>query len=248
MPAVLVHGHPETPAVWSPLVALLERSDIVCLNLPGYGVGAPVGFEATKDAYTDWLIGELESIGEPVDLVGHDWGGGFVIRVACLRPDLIRSWASDIAGVLHPDYVWHDGAQIWQTPTAGEQFYEAMISTPKADLIARYVSIGINAETAESFAGIVGPEMSRCALALYRSAAQPAMTKWGADANLAQARPGLVIIAEEDQYVGGTEKAETMALQMGARPVRLPGLGHWWMQADPKAGAAVLNEFWSSLS
>lgn len=247
MPAVLVHGHPETAAVWGPLVARLERSDVVCLNLPGYGVATPDAFTATKEDYTNWLIDELESIGEPVDLVGHDWGGGFAIRVACLRPDLLRSWVSDIAGVLHPDYVWHDGAQIQQTPTAGEQFYDRQMAAPKTDLIARFVSIGIDAETAESFAGIVGPEMARCGLALYRSATQPAMARWGADAELAQARPGLVIVAEDDHYVGGTEKAETMAVRMGARSVRLPGLGHWWMQADPAQGAAILTDFWASL-
>jgi hypothetical protein len=30
--------------------------------------------------------------------------------------------------------------------------------------------------------------------------------------------------------------------------VVLEGLGHWWMVQDPKRGAAVLEEFWSSLS
>jgi len=30
-------------------------------------------------AVWDWLIGELERFGEPADVLGHDWGGVFVI-------------------------------------------------------------------------------------------------------------------------------------------------------------------------
>jgi hypothetical protein len=37
------------------------------------------------------------------------------------RPDLLRSWATDAIGVFDPDYVWHDLAQTWQTPGAGEE-------------------------------------------------------------------------------------------------------------------------------
>ena len=86
MPAVLVHGNPETPAVWDPLRRHLTRPDLVALQLPGFGVPAPAGFGATKEEYVAWLVGELEAIGEPVDLVGHDWGGGFVLRVATPGP------------------------------------------------------------------------------------------------------------------------------------------------------------------
>ncbi|MDP8930908.1 MAG: alpha/beta hydrolase, partial [Actinomycetota bacterium] len=48
MPAVLVHGVPETPVVWGPLRSHLRRSDIVALRLPGFGCPPPEGFGATK--------------------------------------------------------------------------------------------------------------------------------------------------------------------------------------------------------
>ena len=77
MPAVLVHGVPETSALWDGLVPLLGRDDVVTLQLPGFGTPRPDGFGATKEEYVDWLVGELESRqGDgPIDLVGHDWGG-----------------------------------------------------------------------------------------------------------------------------------------------------------------------------
>ena len=246
MPAVFVHGNPETPAVWGPLLKKLGRTDVIALQLPGFGIPTAPGFTATKESYVDWLVAELEVIGEPVDLVGHDWGGGFVLRVACLRPDLIRCWASDVAGLLHEDYAWHDFAKIWQSEE-GEAFFANQLATPRADRIALYNSMGIMGEVAESFVDAGNEEMARCVLALYRSAAQPAMREWGTDADKAMARPGLVIAAENDPFVGGPAMAHSMARRLGAAPVDLPGVGHWWMLENPELGASTLEAFWATV-
>ena len=82
MPAVLVHGVPETPGVWDPMRKQLHRDDVIALQLPGFGCPRPAGFGATKEEYVAWLVGELEQIAAqgPIDLVGHDWGGGFTVR------------------------------------------------------------------------------------------------------------------------------------------------------------------------
>jgi pimeloyl-ACP methyl ester carboxylesterase len=73
MTVVLVHGNPETDAIWSPLVEALGRDDVVRLSPPGFGAPLPAGFAATMPEYRDWLEGELAAFDEPVDLVGHDW-------------------------------------------------------------------------------------------------------------------------------------------------------------------------------
>jgi pimeloyl-ACP methyl ester carboxylesterase len=244
VPAVFVHGNPETPVVWDPLVTQLDRDDVVALQLPGFGVHAPAGFAATKDDYVDWLTAELESLGEPVDLVGHDWGGGFVLRVACLRPELIRSWVSDVAGVLDPEYVWHDFAQLWQTPGAGEQWVADTLAQPRQARIELLQSVGVTADAAAAFTDAFDEEMGRCILALYRSAAQPAMAEWGQPAQAASGRPGLVIAPTDDPFTGGTELARRVAERMSARFESLDGLGHWWMLQDPARGARLLEEFW----
>src|SRR5688572_15297609 len=46
MTAVLVHGNPETHAIWRPLVERLERDDVVTPQLPGFGAPAPADFGA----------------------------------------------------------------------------------------------------------------------------------------------------------------------------------------------------------
>jgi pimeloyl-ACP methyl ester carboxylesterase len=127
---VFVHGNPETSAVWGPLVEVLDRADVICLSPPGFGAPVPEDWGATVEEYRDWLTSELTALGTPVDLVGHDWGGAHVVNVAMTRPDLLHSWCTDVIGVYDPDYVWHDLAQVWQTPGEGERAVGAMAGAP----------------------------------------------------------------------------------------------------------------------
>ncbi len=245
MTLVLVHGNPEVAAIWDPLLAELADLDTIALSPPGFGAPVPDGFAATSDAYADWLVGELERLGGPVDLVGHDWGGGHVMRAATRRPDLVRSLVTDIAGTGDPEYVWHDMALVWQTPGEGEAFVEAMQQMPTEQRVQAFVGAGMTPAGAAACAAASGPEMSACVLALYRSAVQPKMAEWADEyAALGGERPRtLVVIASEDHYTGGEELARRTAAKWDAEVAVLEGLGHWWMMQDPPRGAAMLREF-----
>jgi pimeloyl-ACP methyl ester carboxylesterase len=244
---VLVHGNPETAAIWDPSRAELGRGDVIALSPPGFGAPVPDGFGATSDDYLAWLIGELERLDRPIDLVGHDWGGGHVQRVAATRPDLIRSWCSDIIGVADPDYVWHDMAQLWQSPD-GEAAVQAMAALPVDDRAAAFVGVGMTPDAARSCAEAANDDMGRCILALYRSAAQPMMAEWGRELEVAERRPALAIVATEDHYTGGEAMHRRAAARFGADVAILDGLGHWWMLQDPARGAAVLTDFLARVS
>ncbi len=245
-PAVLVHGNPETPALWDPLTSCLQR-DVVRLAPPGFGAPLPAGFGATMTEYRDWLVGELERIGEPVDLVGHDWGGAHVVNVAMARPDLLRSWVSDAIGIFDEDYVWHDLAQVWQQPGVGEDAIAQMLGGSPAGKVARLVSSGCPQGVAERVAAGQDDDMGRAALALYRSAAQPVMAEAGRSLEAAAVRPGLALLASEDSFVGTDDQRRRAAARAGARVESLDGLGHWWMVEDPQCAAAVLERFWAPL-
>jgi pimeloyl-ACP methyl ester carboxylesterase len=246
MPAVFVHGNPETSAIWQPLFGHLSRKDVVALSPPGFGAPVPDGFDATADAYARWLADELERIEGPIDLVGHDWGGAHVTRIAMDRPDLIRSWASDVLGCFDPEYQWHELARGWQTPIIGEGMVLAMTSAPMAARKIRLESLGLGA-VAEPIAAALNAEMGRCILALYRSAKQPAMQRFGQELPKAASRPGLAIVPLQDTYTGGPVLARRSAERAGAAVAELEGRGHWWMCEDPAGGAAVLDNFFSSL-
>jgi hypothetical protein len=75
-PLALVHGNPETAAVWDHLAPSLEAAgrDPLHLSPPGFGAAVPPDFPVTPAGYRDWLIGELERFGEPADILSHDWG------------------------------------------------------------------------------------------------------------------------------------------------------------------------------
>jgi pimeloyl-ACP methyl ester carboxylesterase len=247
MTVVLVHGNPETAAIWGPLIDELGRDDVVCLSPPGFGAPLPDDFPATHVAYRDWLIGELAEYGGSVDLVGHDWGGGHVLTAVMQQPELVHSWVSDVVGLFDEDYVWHDMAQIWQTPGAGEELVETMSGGTVQDRAEMLSGLGIPLAVATDLAAAAGPEMNRAILTLYRSAAQPVPRELGRTLERAAARPGLAVLATEDTYVGSEEMRRRAATRAGARVEVLDGLGHWWMLQDPVRGAAMLTRFWGSL-
>lgn len=247
MPAVFVHGNPECDAIWGPLIGELDRSDVVCLSPPGFGAPVPDGFPATMDAYRHWLASELGGIDGPIDLVGHDWGGGHVLNVVTTQPELVRSWCADVLGIFHPGYVWHDLAAVWRTPGDGEALVEAMMTGPAADRIALYEAQGITAEVARSMVEASGDDMGRCILALYRSAPPEVLAQGWERLPTARARPGLALVAADDHYVGTREQAGEAAGRAGAAVTVLEGVGHWWMVQDPRAGATALQRFWDGL-
>jgi pimeloyl-ACP methyl ester carboxylesterase len=171
-----------------------------------------------------------------------------VVNVVMHRPELVRSWVSDVVGLFDPDCVWHDLAQVWQTPNEGEKLVDELLGGTVGDRAERMVTFGIPLDTATSIAPAQGPEMGRAILLLYRSARQPAMAEAGRALAKAGARPGLSLLATEDPYIGSDENRRRAADRAGARTEVLDGLGHWWMVQDPARGAAALTHFWETLA
>jgi pimeloyl-ACP methyl ester carboxylesterase len=207
VPVCLVHGNPETAAVWDRLAPLLDHGPVVRLSPPGFGSPVPSGFTATVEEYRRWLITELERFEQPVHLVGHDWGGAHVVNVAMTRADLLHSWVCDVIGLFDQDYRWHDLGQVWATPGAGEDAIAAMINPPVTERAAAMVKKGMHEDVALGVAKGQNAAMGKCILRLYRDAAQPAMALLGRDLERAAARPGLSIMASEDHLAGTDESA-----------------------------------------
>ena len=239
MPAVFVHGVPESHIIWDAIRSRLSRKDVLAPDMPGFG-GAPLpsGFTAHMNDYAAWLISELEKAGEPVDLVGHDWGALLSLRAASLRPNLIRTWTIG-SGAIDPDYVWHDTAKIWQTPGVGEQVMERL--TPDT-LTAALVAAAVPAADAASAAEHLDATMKQSILALYRSAVRVG-AEWEADLRRAPAR-GLLLWGEKDPYAAPSF-GRRLAERTRARFVELAGCGHWWQLERPADVAKELEGHWS---
>ena len=249
MTKVLVHGNPETNHVWGLLVAELATlgiRDVVVLSPPGFGAPAPADWVATPANYVAWLEGELSELVGPVDLLGHDWGAGHVFGLAAARPDLIRSYAADVAGLLNPRYQWHDAAKSWQTPGEGEQAIEFMLAISDEDRARAYAEFGLPPEIAGPMAAGFDAEMGRCILELYRNAPEPVLVDLADRLAAAEHRPSLLIDANADAYVASSLTPD-VAERLRSSVLTLDGQGHWWMASDPAAAAKGLAEFWGGL-
>jgi pimeloyl-ACP methyl ester carboxylesterase len=247
MTVVFIHGNPETSAIWGPLVSALGRDDVVLLTPPGFGAPLPEGFGATFTDYRDWLEGELADLDGPIDLVGHDWGGGHVVNVMMHKPEIARSWVCDVLGIFNASFEWHGLAQEWQTPGKGEEAIEKMFGGGKDARTQGMVKLGFpDEDIAAQMAEYQNDDMGKAILAVYRSAAQPKLAEAGKNLEKASATPGLALLPTKDDF-NKAEDIREAAERAGARIQELEGLGHWWMLQKPELGADVLTRFWSSL-
>ncbi len=241
MPAVFVHGVPDTHRVWQHVISRLERSDVVTLSLPGFDSPLPAGFKATKEAYLEWLLEQLNQLPKPLDLVGHDWGAILVLRAVSVQPELARSWAVGGAPI-DSKYVWHQMAQMWQTPEVGEQVMQAL--TPDAIQTALTTG-GVPSRDAAETARYVDDTMKACILKLYRSAVNVG-AEWEGDLEHISA-PGLVIWGDNDPYVT-PDFGVHLAERTRAKFVSFYDCGHWWQLERADEVVSELQKLWTTVS
>ena len=138
-PAVYVHGLGGSSQNFTDVAGLLaDRFDAQAVDLPGFGYSDPSprysipAFAATLTAY-------LEHAGRgPVHLVGNSLGGSIAVRVAALRPDLVRSLT-----LISPAMPFLDPRRTAQGPVL------PLLALPRAD---RLFAWGMSRTTAEEMA------------------------------------------------------------------------------------------------
>ena len=99
-PLLLLHGFPETHAMWHAVAPVLaERFTVVAADLPGYGDSyrpAPAADHEphSKRAWAAALVAATEALGfGEFALVGHDRGGRVAYRMALDHPERITRLA-----------------------------------------------------------------------------------------------------------------------------------------------------------
>lgn len=242
---VFLHGVPETAALWNELRAALDHES-TALSLPGFGTERPEGFSATKEAYLDWLVGEIRAMGAPVDLIGHDWGAPLCFHLTVQHPELVRSLTIDMASGLHPAYQWHAFAQIWQTPGEGEAFFEGQLATPVHERAEVYgAAFGLDVSAATALVEMLDPTMASCIVDLYRSALPNIAASWPLP-TAPLGVPVLFLDATEDPFADATLKEQVLG-QLGFEVARLEGCSHFWALQDPVHAAQVIDGFVGSV-
>jgi haloacetate dehalogenase len=99
-PVLLLHGHPETHAMWHRVAPRLAQDfTVVAADLRGYGdsskpVSAPDHEPYSKRAMAGDMLEVMSSLGfERFSIVGHDRGGRVAYRAALDHPDRVERLA-----------------------------------------------------------------------------------------------------------------------------------------------------------
>lgn len=99
-PLLLLHGYPQTHAIWHKVAPRLARTfTVVCADLRGYGdsdkpAGDPAHANYSKRAMAQDMVGLMKALGyERFRLAGHDRGGRVAHRLTLDHPDAVEKVA-----------------------------------------------------------------------------------------------------------------------------------------------------------
>ena len=93
-PVVALHSSASTGQQWNSLADhLAGRFDVSAPNLPGYGGAARLSCASSFGvaAVAEPIIDHIAGFGRAVHLVGHSHGAGVALKIAMIRPDLVKS-------------------------------------------------------------------------------------------------------------------------------------------------------------
>ena len=242
MSVLFVHGVPDTPNLWTPLVKelKLKPGEYHAPALPGFGAAAPESFSASKEAYADWLAHQVKSLYDrtgPVHVVGHDWGGILTLRVAHLHPEWFKSWTILNASV-QADLQWHRMARLWQTPIRGEL---SMMLLRGGARDRKLQWMGMSDRLLRTEGPHINAEMKRSILRLYRSAVNLG-PEWGRDISGLPAH-GCIIACENDHFVP-PRVARDLSKRSGAPLYVIPAAGHWTIYDSPARFTRLIAANW----
>ncbi|ROO88299.1 pimeloyl-ACP methyl ester carboxylesterase [Actinocorallia herbida] len=246
---LLVHGYPDTHAVWDGVAArLADRYRVVTYDVRGAGASSrPKGREAYRFAHLmNDLRAVVEEVGQdgPVHLVGHDWGSIQGWEAVTTMPELFASYTSISGPCL-------DHAGRWNRAFAGtakglrqalRSWYIAFFHLPVLPVLGWRT--GFAAKVVARAEGMrtphFGPTIAldgEYGVQLYRANILPRMRH-------PQERrtdvPVQLVIPEHDAFV--TPALAASALPFASRITRVPlKAGHWAPVSRPAEIADLVD-------
>lgn len=213
-PVLLLHGYPQTHAMWHAVApALSERFTVVCADLPGYGDSSKPPSTDDHAAYSKrgmaaTLLHAMRSLGfESFRLAGHDRGGRVAYRMALDHPNRVEMLAT--LDIVPTQATWD--AMNWRGAMGS---YHWMFLAQPAPLPERLIAAEPSFYLRNTLARWAAPgfEFHPEALAEYERAF---------------ANPETVRACCEDYRAGATIDYELDAADFGKRKVECPMLALW---------------------
>jgi haloalkane dehalogenase len=243
VPALCLHGFPETSFMWRYVIAALAESGrrAVAPDLPGFGDSSPDPpgtWERQVEAVERFRMG----LGlERLALVVHDWGGLIGLRWACEHPEAVAALVISNTGFF-PDGRWHGMARALRTEGEGERMVAAMTRDGFGQMLAA-ISPGMDKAVASEYWKTFRTEGGRQGvLELYRSGDFEKLEPYeGGLAGLGV--PALILWGEGDLFapVAGAHRFKREI--PGAKLVVIKGAGHFVYADEPRRSAREVVEF-----
>ena len=243
VPALCLHGFPETSFMWRYVTAALAESGrrAVAPDLPGFGDSPPDPpgtWERQVEAVERFRMG----LGlERLALVVHDWGGLIGLRWACEHPEAVAALVISNTGFF-PDGRWHGMARALRTEGEGERMVAAMTRDGFGQMLAA-VSRGMDKVVANEYWKTLTTEGGRRGiLELYRSGDFEKLEPY--EGRLAALGvPTLLLWGENDLFapVAGAHRFQREIPD--AKLVAIEGAGHFVYADEPRRSAREVVEF-----
>lgn len=243
-PVVLLHGFPERATTWREVAPLLHAAGLrtYAPDQRGYSPGArpPRRRDYRTRLLVEDVVALVEEIGQPVHLVGHDWGAAVAWLVAALRPDLVRTLTA--VSVPHPTAFLRAMATSRQVL---DSWYMLVFQLPfLPELAARGPML---AQLRRS--GMTEAEVARFQTEMVADGALPGGLNWYRAAPLVDREllgrritvPTTLVWSDGDIAVGRSGVERTAGLvDADYRLVVLEGVSHWIPTQAPEALAEAV--------
>jgi haloacetate dehalogenase len=262
-PVLLLHGFPQTMAMWARVAPELAKEfTVVCADLRGYGDSAkpiclPDRSNYSFRAMAQDQLGLMRQLGfERFHVVGHDRGGRTSHRMALDHPEAVMSLSvMDIV----PTYAMFMGANRflastywhWYFLSQPEPFPERLIGNDP-DFFYETCLVGWGAATIADFdAEMIGayraawrnPEMIHGSCSDYRAAASIDLKHDTQDLDTKVECPTLVFFGADGKMAKLFDiPAEWRKRCSNTTVASLPG-GHFFVDQFPAETAAILSSF-----
>jgi haloalkane dehalogenase len=243
VPALCLHGFPETSFMWRYVLAALAEAGrhAVAPDLPGFGdspAEPPGTWERQVEAVERFRLG----LGlERMALVVHDWGGLIGLRWACEHPEAVAALVISDTGFF-PNGKWHGMARTLRTEGEGERMMESMTREGFGQMLAA-ISRGADEAIADEYWKTFRSEGGRRGiLELYRSGDFEKLEPY--EGRLAELGvPTLLLWGENDPFapVAGAHRFEREIPD--AKLIVIEGAGHFVYGDEPQRSAREVTQF-----
>ena len=230
-PVFALHSSASSSGQWKQLKQELEvQFDVITPNLPGYGMSS-IKQDFTMEGVAGIaapLIQEMERFGRPVHLVGHSLGGNVCLKIALMRPDLIKSLTLYEPATFHfLKFGNSEDKSVFADINQVSGLLTASVATGRPDLgMMHFIDFWNGEGSWNKLPEDLRKKLSANATAVMSDFSNGFSETWFIDQLQELHIPTLMMIGMESPDIAQNVSVEIANAIPNARLALLPGLGH----------------------